>query len=171
MNGLRPAVILDRDGVLNVDTGYANQPAEIQWIPGALEAVQRCHDSGYLVIVITNQSGVGRGFYDEPTVHRLHNWMANESREQGGEIAAFLYCPHSPDDDCACRKPMPGLFLRAIDEWNIDTSRSFSIGDKQRDIDASTAAGIPGYLFDGQNLAEFVSPLLERQRMGNAPQS
>lgn len=159
------AVILDRDGVLNVDSGYVHSREEFQWVPGALQAVKRCTAAGYLVLVATNQSGVGRGYYDEKAVRRLHRWMNRQLREKGGRIRSFYFCPHHPDAGCACRKPNPGLFLRAIQDWHLDTKRSFSVGDSDRDIAASAAAGIRGFRFDGGNLAEFMRPLLKPGRL------
>lgn len=153
-------MILDRDGVLNFDSGYVHSPEEFQWIPGALQAVKQCRAAGYLVLVATNQSGVGRGYYDEKAVRRLHRWMNRQLGEKGGRISSFYFCPHHPDVGCSCRKPAPGLFLRAIRDWRLDTERSFSVGDSDRDIAASAAAGIRGFQFSGGNLAKFMRPLL-----------
>jgi D-glycero-D-manno-heptose 1,7-bisphosphate phosphatase len=152
----RPGLFLDRDGVLNTDTGYVHRAQDFQWMPGAFEAVREAHDRGYVVLVVTNQSGVGRGYYDEVAVHALHDWMQQQMHAHGTAIDAFYYCPHDPEADCECRKPRPGMFLQAIRDWNLDPAASLSIGDKQRDLEASAAAGIRAGLFTGGNLAAFL---------------
>ncbi len=163
MEAGRPAAFLDRDGVLNVDKGYLFRSEDFEWIPGAIEAVKRLNDRGYLVFVVTNQSGVARGYYGEEDVIRLHNWMNGELAKHGAHIDKFYYCPHYTEGPasgyvkaCQCRKPLPGLILAALAEWNIDREKSFLIGDKDSDIAAAAAAGIKGYKFAAGNLAEFL---------------
>jgi len=160
---LRPAVFLDRDGVINVDTGFVFRPEDLVWMPGAAEAVRYFNCRGFLVFVVTNQSGVARGFYTEADVAALHAWMAAELAARGARIDAFYYCPHHPEGSepayrlvCDCRKPAPGLIRRAFAEWPADPARSFLIGDRPSDLAAAAAAGIPGYQFTGGNLYEFV---------------
>ena len=163
----RPAVFFDRDGVLDIDHGYVYRPEDFQWMPGAIEAIRYFNEQGYLVFVVTNQSGVARGFYKEEDVQKLHAWMNEELGRQGSHIDAFYYCPHYlegtiPDYmmTCQCRKPEAGMLLQAMDEWPVDKERSLLIGDRQSDIDAADRAGIKGYLFDGGNLLEFVTHFL-----------
>lgn len=164
----RPAAFLDRDGVLNVDRGYTHLPEHLEWIDGAPEAVRLLNESDYTVIVVTNQSGVARGFYDEAAVRRFHAHMQAELERHGAHIDAFYYCPHHPDGTveeyavrCGCRKPGIGLLERATLEWPIDLSRSFLIGDKPDDLKAAAAFKIKGLLFEARS--DSLLPLVERQ--------
>lgn len=139
------AAFFDRDGTIIVDIGYLHKPEDIVFIPGTPELIRKYNDAGYLVIVITNQSGIARGMFTEEDMHRVHAAM-NERlrREYGAHIDAFYFCPHLPEitGKCDCRKPAPGLFLRAIREHDIDPRMSISFGDSKRDEEASKAAGI-----------------------------
>jgi D-glycero-D-manno-heptose 1,7-bisphosphate phosphatase len=164
---LRPAVFFDRDGVLNVDTDYLFEIDKFVWIDGAIEAIKAANDGGYFVFVITNQSGVARGFYEETHINQLHDWMARELEAQGAHIDAFEYCPFHPDSPIERyrrvserRKPRPGMIMDLLNRFPVDTSRSFVIGDRPSDIEAAHAAGLPGYTFPGGNLRDFVLPLL-----------
>jgi D,D-heptose 1,7-bisphosphate phosphatase len=166
----RPAAFLDRDGVLNVDHGYVHRPDQIDWIPGAIAAVRSLNDLGYRVVVVTNQAGVAHGHYEEEAVHLLHAWMRDALAAHGAYIDAFYHCPYHPDGKVERfrlahidRKPGPGMILRALAEFEIDKDNSFLIGDKQSDIAAAEAAGIPGFLFAGGNLAEFVDDCRKRR--------
>jgi D-glycero-D-manno-heptose 1,7-bisphosphate phosphatase len=164
---VRPAAFLDRDGVLNVDTTYLHRAEDFCWTDGAIEAVRTLNAAGYLVIVTTNQSGVARGLYDEPAVDALHAWMNQELAGQGAHIDAFYYCPHHPQGtlaryarDCSSRKPGPGMLLRAMRELPVCKQGSFAVGDKDSDIEAARRAGIPGYLFTGGDLRQFIEHIL-----------
>ena len=142
-SALRPAVFLDRDGTLNADLGFVSRLEDVRWLPGVAAALARLRWAGYLLIVVTNQSGIARGYYDEQTMQALHEWMDADLRAQGAHIDAFYHCPHHPDLNgaCTCRKPSPGMLLRAADDWFIDLERSWMIGDKMRDVIAGRAAG------------------------------
>ncbi|RDV04734.1 D-glycero-alpha-D-manno-heptose-1,7-bisphosphate 7-phosphatase [Undibacter mobilis] len=151
----RPAAFLDRDGVLNVDREYVHRADQLTWIDGVPEAIRLLNDAGFLVIVVTNQSGVARGFYDEAAVAALHAHMRGYLAARGAHIDAFYYCPHHPDGKvaaytmrCDCRKPGTGMFEQAARDWPIDRARSFMIGDKDIDIAAATAFGIRGAQFN-----------------------
>jgi D-glycero-D-manno-heptose 1,7-bisphosphate phosphatase len=153
----RPAAFLDRDGVLNVDHGYAHRPDQLEWIDGALEAVRLLNEAGYYVIVITNQSGVARGYYSEAAVNEFHSHMQQVLRAHGAHIDAFYYCPHHPEGKikelavrCFCRKPSPGMLQQAAREWPLDPSRSFFIGDKDDDMAAARAFKIRGIKFNAK---------------------
>lgn len=164
------AAFLDRDGVLNVDRGYVSRAEDFEWIAGAIEAVRRLNEAGYLVIVVTNQSGIARQYYTEVDFAALMAWMRRELVSRGARLDAVYHCPHRVDGgdpafaiDCDCRKPKPGMLLRAIADLDIDPSQSFLIGDKQADMEAANAAGVSGYLFEGGNLDAFVASLLARR--------
>jgi D-glycero-D-manno-heptose 1,7-bisphosphate phosphatase len=151
----RPAAFLDRDGVLNVDRGYVYRPEDLEWIPGAPEAVRLLNEAGYIVLVITNQSGVARGYYDEAAVRRFHAHMRERIEAVGARIDAFYYCPHHPQGVvrelavlCRCRKPKTGMLEQAASEWPIERGRSFLIGDKDDDMTAAANFGIRGIKFD-----------------------
>jgi D,D-heptose 1,7-bisphosphate phosphatase len=159
----RPAAFLDRDGVLNHDTGYVYDPVTFEWIAGAREAVKHLNDAGYYVFVVTNQAGVAHGYYEEAAIHALHEWVNGELRRGGASIDAFFHCPHHPEGKlvdyrrvCDHRKPAPGMLLSAGRRWPIDWSRSFLIGDRDSDIAAAAAAGIPGFKFAGGDLLAFL---------------
>ena len=152
-----PAAFLDRDGVLNVDLGYAHRPDQLEWIPGAQEAVQLLNEAGYYVFVISNQSGVARGYFDENSVKLFHAHMLAGLSARGAHIDAFYYCPHHPEGtvkslavQCRCRKPGPGMLEQAAAEWPIDKQASFLIGDKDEDVAAATAFDIRGIKFDSR---------------------
>lgn len=164
---MNKAVFFDRDGVFNVDKIDMYKIEDFEWIDGAKEAVKFCNDNGYLAIVITNQSGIARGLFTEADVRKLHNFINDELKKTGAHIDAFYYCPHHPNGVvpeytkvCDCRKPEPGLILRACKDFDIDPKISFMIGDKQRDVDCGIAAGCKGFLFDGVNLLDSVKKML-----------
>jgi D-glycero-D-manno-heptose 1,7-bisphosphate phosphatase len=160
----RPALFLDRDGVLNEDRGYVSRWEDFAWIPGAKEAVAAFNAAGWWVIVVTNQSGVGRGYYTEEDMHALHARMAAELASCGGRIDAFYFAPHHPQapletyrhPDPPDRKPNPGMILRALKDFPIDRGRSVLVGDKVSDMEAATRAGIRGLLFKGGDLKRFL---------------
>ncbi len=152
----RPTAFLDRDGVLNVDHGYAYRPHELDWVAGAQQAVRLLNEAGFTVIVVTNQSGIARGMYTESDLHAFHAHMQEGLRAQGAHIDAFYHCPHHPEGTvkgfaiaCDCRKPGTGMLEQAAREWPIDLARSFLIGDRDGDMEAAAAFNIPGIRFDG----------------------
>jgi len=158
---------LDRDGVLNEDLGYVGSVAALRWIEGAKRAVVRLNQIGFKVFVVTNQSGVARGFFDETAVRELHAQMAAQIAVEGGVVHAFAYCPHLPDAPitkyahaCPCRKPAPGMILELMARFGIDPARSFLIGDKDSDMAAAGAANIRSFKFSGGDLDEFVQKVL-----------
>lgn len=163
----RPALFLDRDGVVNVDHGYVGTRERFEWTPGAREAIRAATDAGWHVFVVTNQSGVARGHYDEAAVIALHRWMADEVRRAGGTIDDIRYCPFHEDAVVPAyrrasdwRKPAPGMLLDLMRAWELDPARCVLVGDQDSDMAAARAAGIAGERFTGGNLAEFVSPIL-----------
>ena len=128
-------VILDRDGVINHDSDeYIKSPEVWVPIPGSLEAIARLHREGYKVVVVTNQSGVGRGLFDMNMLGRIHSKMLEAVRAKGGEIDAIFFCPHRPEDNCRCRKPQPGLYQEVTERLKVNLSGVYSVGDSERDI-------------------------------------
>jgi D-glycero-D-manno-heptose 1,7-bisphosphate phosphatase len=166
----RPALFLDRDGVLNEDPGYVSRWEDFHWIEGARETVAAFNAAGWWVFVVTNQSGVGRGYYTEADVHALHAKMSESLAEVGGRIDAYYYCPHHPEaaedvyrhPDPPDRKPNPGMLLRAMSDWPVDAGRSIMVGDKDGDIEAGRRAGVRALQFKGGNLRAFLADELQQ---------
>lgn len=163
----RPAVFLDRDGTINVDHGWVGTRDRFEWIDGAREAIRMATEAGRHVFIVTNQSGVARGHYDEAAVASLHDWLAEEVRRAGGTIDDVRYCPDHPEAVLPAyrrlsdwRKPGAGMILDLMRAWDVDPSRSFMVGDQPSDLAAAEAAGIAGHRFTGGNLATFIAPLL-----------
>lgn len=163
----RRALFLDRDGVLNLDHGHVGTRDRFEWMPGALDAIRHATQAGWHVFVVTNQSGVARGYYDEAAVRDLLDWMADEARRAGGTIDDARYCPFHETAAVEAyrrahhwRKPEPGMLLDLIDKWELAPARCVMIGDQPTDIQAAQAAGVRGFLFSGGNLSDFVRPIL-----------
>lgn len=160
----RPALFLDRDGVLNVDHGYVSRWADFEWIAGAKAVIGAFNRAGWWVFVVTNQSGIGRGYYTEADMHALHGAMTQDLAADGLRIDAFYHCPHHPEavieayrhPDPPDRKPNPGMLLRAMADWPVDRAASFMIGDKPGDMEAAARAGVEGLLFEGGDLRAFL---------------
>ncbi len=154
----RPAVVLDRDGLLNKrppKAQYVRSWNEFEWLPGAKEALRLLKENGYRVIIVSNQAGIGRGAMTETDLQDIHERMQQDAKESGGHIDAIYYCPHGWDDGCECRKPKPGLLFQAQHDLNLDLSRTVFIGDDERDASAADAAGCGSILVSEQ------TPLLE----------
>lgn len=144
------AVFLDRDGVLNREMGdYVCRLEDFQVLDN-FEALKTLQDKGYLLIVATNQGGLAKGWYTEDELGKMHQHLSEVYREHGVKFTDFYYCPHHPNftGECDCRKPKPGMLLRGIEKYNIDPSKSYFIGDRERDVEAGTLAGVTGILID-----------------------
>ena len=148
----KKAVFFDRDGTLNVDIHYLHRPEDFVWIEGAKEAIKYVNDKDYLAILVTNQSGVARGYYPEEDVKNVYDWMNAELAKIGAHLDALFYCPHHPHKgyagevpelkiECSCRKPKPGMLLKAAEDFNIDLGKSWMVGDGENDILAGRNAG------------------------------
>jgi D-glycero-D-manno-heptose 1,7-bisphosphate phosphatase len=164
----RRALFLDRDGVINVDHGWVGSREQFEWIPGALDTIRYATRAGFHVFVVTNQSGVARGLYDEAAVRALLAWIGDEARRAGGTIDDTRYCPYHPEAVVPAyrqvsdwRKPAPGMLLDLLHAWEVDPARSVLIGDQPSDMAAAAAAGVSGHLFTGGNLLEFVRPIVD----------
>ncbi len=145
------ALFLDRDGVINIEKDYLYKIDDFEFIKGIFDLCKYYQGLGYLIIVVTNQSGIARDYYDEDDFNILTAWMIQKFSEQDIDIAKVYHCPHHPDisGECECRKPNPGMFLEAKKEFNLDMENSLMIGDKERDIEAALNSGvIHTYLFD-----------------------
>ena len=146
---MKPAVFLDRDGVINRDHGYVHRWEDFEFLPGVLEAASRLAAGGWTLVVVTNQSGIARGYYTEEAYRALTQRMTDVFAQHGAPVAAVYHCPHHPAGriaglavECDCRKPAPGLFLRARDELGLSLPDSVMIGDKPSDVSAARAAGV-----------------------------
>jgi len=144
---MNKAVFFDRDGVVNVDTGYVGKIENFVFVEGIMPTMQHAQQQGYMLIIVTNQSGIGRGYYTEDDFQQLTTWMKAELAQHGVIIDAVFHCPHTDSDHCQCRKPKPGLFLQAIEKFDVDCDNSWVVGDSERDIEAAVAAGIGNTVF------------------------
>jgi len=149
---MKRAVFLDRDGTINVEKDYLFRVEDFEFIPGVPEAIGLLNQAGFLVVVVTNQSGVARGYYTEEDVEILHRHISRELEQSGAHVDVWLYCPHHPSGrgsyalPCDCRKPLPGMLHEAAKRHDIDLENSIMIGDKRADIDAGRAAGCRTFL-------------------------
>jgi D-glycero-D-manno-heptose 1,7-bisphosphate phosphatase len=165
----RPALFLDRDGVLNVDHGYVASRERWEWVAGAREAVAAATARGWHVFVVTNQSGVARGYYSEEQMHALHAWVSEQVAQAGGAIDDWRHCPFHPDGSVPrfsrtsdWRKPAPGMILDLIRAWQPDVGRSLLVGDQPSDLQAAAAAGVATALFEGGRLDDCIAAALGR---------
>lgn len=146
---MKRAAFLDRDGVINVEHGYVHTWEDFEFVPGSVDAMRRLHEAGYALVVITNQSGLARGLYTEAQYQQLTTTLREHLSRQGVPLAAVYHCPHHPKGtvaalavDCDCRKPAPGMLLRAARELDLSLADSVLVGDKGSDAEAGRAAGV-----------------------------
>ena len=135
-------IFLDRDGVINKEINYLHKIDDFEFIDGIFDVCLHFQSLGYKIIVITNQSGISRGYYSHSDYQKVTQWMLDQFKDKNIEILDIFYCPHGPDSTCDCRKPNPGMFLQAKAKHNTDMTVSWMIGDKERDIIAANKAGI-----------------------------
>ncbi len=160
---MKRAIFLDRDGTINIDGKYIVKKEQFFWLPDAIEAIQYINEHGALAIVVTNQSGVARGYFTETDVVKLHDYINKELNKYGAHIDGFYFCPHHPEatvqeyrKDCDCRKPKPGLLLQAAKDHDIDLQHSVMIGDMERDVLCGRNAGVLGVRYVGGSLLDLV---------------
>lgn len=172
------AVFLDRDGTMAEDAHYCSRPEDFALFPTTARAVRLLNEHGFKVIVITNQSGIGRGYFTKETLAEIHDKMKGDLAKEGAEVDAIYYCPHHPEDNCDCRKPRPRLLLQAARDFNIDVKRSFVVGDLPADVGLGKAVGCKTILvgatplpIDGirpdaivANVLEAVQEILKREK-------
>jgi D-glycero-D-manno-heptose 1,7-bisphosphate phosphatase len=155
LTGARKALFLDRDGVINRDAGYVHRPEQVVFTDGIFDFCRAAKALDYLLIVITNQSGIGRGYYSEEDFHHLMRWMQERFAQEHCALDSYYFCPHHPEygldhyrQECACRKPKPGMLYQAQDKFNINLSRSTMVGDRWQDVLAGEAAGCSTIFID-----------------------
>lgn len=160
---MNKAIFLDRDGTINVDKEYLSKIEDFEYLPGVIDGLKILQDVGYKLIIITNQSGIARGYYTEEDFLKLNNWMVQDLRGRGIEISKVYYCPHHPEGkiekyriDCDCRKPKLGMYQRAIKDFDIDISESWTIGDKIRDSEICQTTDCRGYLISNLEKSDII---------------
>ena len=136
------AFFFDRDGVINIDHGYVSKIEDFEFADGIFPIMRTLAKKGYALVVVTNQSGIGRGYYSQDAFEQVNRWMLSRLAEEQIKITAVYCCPHAPDEGCFCRKPAPGMFLQAIEDHHVDPACSWMVGDKDDDMIAAEAAGI-----------------------------
>ena len=161
---MNKAIFLDRDGTINVEKHYLYRKEDFEFLPGVVDALKQLQRAGFLLIIITNQSGIARGYYSEEDLHLLNNWMVMILEEQGVNISHVYYCPHLPDAqveeyrlDCECRKPKLGMYMQAVRDYDIDLSQSYAIGDKIRDCAICECSECRGFLIGYNEKPEVIA--------------
>ena len=150
---MNKAVFLDRDGTINVEKNYLYRIEDFEFIDGSIDAMRMLQDAGYLLIIITNQSGIARGYYSEDDFLKLNSWMTETLKNEGVKISKVYYCPHLPTasvedyrQECCCRKPKTGMFLQAVSDYQLDLNQCYAIGDKIRDLAICDESNCQGFL-------------------------
>ena len=142
MSSKKKAIFLDRDGVINHDRGYVNKIEDFRFVESIFETLRNFQEKGFSLFIVTNQSGIGRGYYTKEDFDILTKWMLKELKKEKIHITKVYFCPHSPEERCICRKPNTGMFDKAFKDYKIDKKNSWMIGDKHSDIKAAVNAGI-----------------------------
>lgn len=148
---MKPAIFFDRDGVINIDTHYLHKIEDFEFTPNVIDCLKDVSQS-YSLFIITNQSGIGRGYFSEKQYETLTNWLIKELKQNAIHIQDIYHCPHSPEENCKCRKPKPELIYKAKETYNIDLSKSWMVGDKLSDLECGYNAGIPNLVFFNNGL-------------------
>lgn len=163
---MNKAVFLDRDGTINVEKNYLHKIEDFEFLPGVIDGLKLLQDAGYILVIVINQSGIGRGYYTEEDFHALNEWMLRKLKEKGVVISKVYYCPHLPDAkvekyriNCDCRKPKLGMYETAIEEFCIDLTQSWAIGDKIRDFAICEKNGCRGFLIGNSEKESIINPI------------
>lgn len=166
MNMQNKAVIFDRDGTLNIDVNYLHKVEDFSWVSGAVEALVWLSKKNYELYVVTNQSGIARGYFTINDMQKVHDYMNAELEKVGVKIKKFYFCPHLKEGkikefaiDCDCRKPKAGMLLQCLNENNLSPDNCVVIGDSERDLESAKNANIKGFLYSGGSLLEFVKKI------------
>jgi D-glycero-D-manno-heptose 1,7-bisphosphate phosphatase len=174
----RPAVFFDRDGTVNADKGYTHRPDDLIFLPGAVAAVKRVNDLGWYAFLVTNQSGVARGYFTETDVKAFHIHMQDQLRTAGARFDDIRYCPHHPEGKveayaraCDCRKPKAGMILDLMRNWPVIREGSLVVGNSDSDMQAARGAGLRAIRYDGGNLDELLAAHLPPKKHNTAPRS
>ena len=172
---MKKAVFLDRDGTLNIDHGYVHKIDDFQFIEGSIDALKALKEMGYLLVLVTNQSGIARGYFSEDQFLQLTEWMDWSLADRGVDLDGIYYCPHHPEgkgeykEECECRKPKPGMLMKAAKDFNVDLEKSWMIGDGENDVLAGKNAGCKTVLIGNRDyqqdytvssLKEFIDRML-----------
>jgi histidinol-phosphate phosphatase family protein len=152
------AIFFDRDDTLIKDTGYMYKVEDLEFFKDTFEVLKSFQARGYLIFIVTNQSGIGRGLYTEEDMHIFNNNMLNALLKQGIKIQDLVFCPHAPGDECACRKPSPKLLNELCEKYDIDKSQSIMVGDKKSDVEAGNNAGLQTFRIKNNNLIKLITP-------------
>ncbi len=147
---MRKALFLDRDGIINLDHGYVYKIENFEFTEGIFELLHLFKNEGYLLFIVTNQSGIGRGYYSQENFDTLTTWLLTQFKQKDIDIAQVAYCPHSPEEHCTCRKPKTGMIDEILEHYSLDLVHSWMIGDKQSDIDLATNVGIGSSIAIGE---------------------
>ncbi len=139
-------MLIDRDGTINVEKDYLSDPGQLELIPGAASAIRNLNTAGFGVVVITNQSGIGRGYFTLERLGEVHARLAEMLADEGASVKGIYICPHGPDDNCTCRKPLPGMVEQAVAEHGFDSGTAFVIGDKEVDVELGRTVGATTFL-------------------------
>jgi len=155
---MNKAIFLDRDGVINEDKGFIKKIKDFDIFQGVFQALKQFQEKGFKLIIITNQSGIGRGYYTEQDFHKLTDYILDLFKKQGIKIEKVYFCPHKPEDNCECRKPKTKLITQAIEKFNINLSESWMIGDKEKDILMGKAVGCKTVLVESSHSKDLEIP-------------
>lgn len=159
------AIFLDRDGTINVDFGYVYRTENLEFLPGVIEALQIFQELGYLLIVITNQSGIGRGYFTLEDAELFNQALSQKLKKCGIVISSFFTCPHAPEEKCKCRKPSPYLVMEAIKQYKINPDDSYMFGDKNSDVECGKNSGIKSFLITGEHSLLYWANQLKNNRL------
>lgn len=168
---MKKILFLDRDGIINVDNSYVYKIEEFEWMPEVFSALKLAKEAGYEFVIVTNQSGVARGYFTEEDVLTLKQYIEDSFKKNGLSLLGYYYCPHLQNAPvakynkvCNCRKPAPGMILQAMKDIDVDKDKSFLIGDSKRDVEAANAAGLRGYLYQEKSILEFMQKVLAKEK-------